>query len=72
MADALLDRYRRLPNPIDRVSDILFGLIMTATLLFLGGVVLGRNARYTRPAQTGFVKALRDAVLIAAAEALGG
>jgi len=58
MADALLDEYRRLLNPIDRVSEILFGLIMAATLLLLGGVALGRCAGYTRPAQTGLVMAL--------------
>jgi hypothetical protein len=72
MADALLDQYRRLLNPIDRVPEILFGLIMAATLLLLGGVALGRYAGYTRPAQTGLVTALLGAVLIAAAKALGG
>jgi hypothetical protein len=44
MADAVLDGYRRLLNPIDRVSEILFGLCMTATQLFLGGVAFGRYA----------------------------
>jgi hypothetical protein len=71
MADALLDGYRRLPNPIGRISEILLGLIMAATLLFLGGVALGRYAGYTRPAQTGSVTALMGAVLIAAVKALG-
>ena len=72
MAEALLDEYRRLLNPIDRVSEILFGLIMAATLLLLGAVALRRYAGYTRPAQTGLVMALLGAVLIGAVKAQGG
>ena len=72
MADALLDEYRRLLNPIDRVSEILFGLIMAATPLLLGAVALRRYAGYTRPAQSGSVMALLGAVLLAAARAQGG
>ena len=71
MADALLDGYRRLPNPIDRVSGILVDLIMAATLRFFGWIALRRQAGYARPAQTGLVMASLGAVLIAAVRALG-
>jgi hypothetical protein len=46
-----LDGYGRLLNPIDRVWAILLGLMVTATLLFLGGRALGSYAAHTRPAQ---------------------
>jgi hypothetical protein len=73
MADALLlDGYICLLNPIDRVSEILFGLIMAATRLFLGGVAPGRYEGYTRPAQIGWVMALPRAMLVAAVKGLGG